>query len=323
MPVRAEDLRREERLSAELFQKWLERIVIKATWEPVEHDPPDLSFTIEREHSPPERWGVEVTSLFQYVDWEGKEGNRKNIEVPLQRLCELLKAHVPKSVTGYLIFGSGPHDADMRAIAERAVDYIRSGRTEPEFLDLPEAAEKFRHILKNRPDDPRLIASVQKLAEENAHFSIRAITKPAQVVWGAMLQGSAKIPNTDTMGADVGATLEYALGRILDAKLPRLKNVNGYERKLLLIWSGYFFADSARVKEILDTRNLTVQDVDSVLLIDDASDVHWVADPAGLFSPRPTRNDIAALAYDLWERRGRPFGSAEADWFEAERQLKV
>jgi hypothetical protein len=49
MPVRPEDLRPEERLSAELFQKWLDRIGIKVTWEPVEHDPPDLSFTIERD----------------------------------------------------------------------------------------------------------------------------------------------------------------------------------------------------------------------------------------------------------------------------------
>jgi hypothetical protein len=36
-----------------------------------------------------------------------------------------------------------------------------------------------------------------------------------------------------------------------------------------------------------------------------------------------THNDIAELAYDLWERRGRPFGSPEVDWFEAERQLKA
>jgi hypothetical protein len=33
-------------------------------------------------------------------------------------------------------------------------------------------------------------------------------------------------------------------------------------------------------------------------------------------------NEIAVLAYDLWERRGRPLWSPEVDWFEAERQLK-
>jgi len=37
----------------------------------------------------------------------------------------------------------------------------------------------------------------------------------------------------------------------------------------------------------------------------------------------PAHDDIAKLAYDLWEQRQRNGldGSAEADWFEAERQL--
>jgi len=29
----------------------------------------------------------------------------------------------------------------------------------------------------------------------------------------------------------------------------------------------------------------------------------------------------AELAYQLWEQRGRPFGSSEVDWFAAERAL--
>lgn len=33
--------------------------------------------------------------------------------------------------------------------------------------------------------------------------------------------------------------------------------------------------------------------------------------------------DIARLAYQIWEERGRPIGSAEADWYEAERRLQI
>jgi hypothetical protein len=33
-------------------------------------------------------------------------------------------------------------------------------------------------------------------------------------------------------------------------------------------------------------------------------------------------NDIAALAYQLWEARGCPEGSPEEDWFEAVKQLR-
>jgi DUF2934 family protein len=37
----------------------------------------------------------------------------------------------------------------------------------------------------------------------------------------------------------------------------------------------------------------------------------------------PGREDIARLAYHIWEGRGRPLGSAEVDWYEAERQLQA
>lgn len=32
---------------------------------------------------------------------------------------------------------------------------------------------------------------------------------------------------------------------------------------------------------------------------------------------------IAVLAYQLWEERGRPDGTAEKDWLEAEQQLSA
>ena len=32
--------------------------------------------------------------------------------------------------------------------------------------------------------------------------------------------------------------------------------------------------------------------------------------------------EIAALAYELWQARGRPEGSAEKDWFDAAEQLR-
>jgi hypothetical protein len=35
----------------------------------------------------------------------------------------------------------------------------------------------------------------------------------------------------------------------------------------------------------------------------------------------PSQQDIANLAYALWQQRGSPEGSPEADWTEAERRL--
>ncbi|HLX42059.1 MAG TPA: DUF2934 domain-containing protein [Bryobacteraceae bacterium] len=36
----------------------------------------------------------------------------------------------------------------------------------------------------------------------------------------------------------------------------------------------------------------------------------------------PLQEQIAALAYALWEQRGRVEGNPEQDWFQAEEQLK-
>lgn len=36
-----------------------------------------------------------------------------------------------------------------------------------------------------------------------------------------------------------------------------------------------------------------------------------------------SQEDIALLAYALWEKRGSPIGSPEEDWFAAERALKL
>ena len=33
--------------------------------------------------------------------------------------------------------------------------------------------------------------------------------------------------------------------------------------------------------------------------------------------------DIARLAYQLWEERGHPVGSSEIDWFRAEQELQA
>ena len=32
---------------------------------------------------------------------------------------------------------------------------------------------------------------------------------------------------------------------------------------------------------------------------------------------------VAKLAYELWQQRGRPFGSPEVDWFAAEQAVKA
>ena len=43
---------------------------------------------------------------------------------------------------------------------------------------------------------------------------------------------------------------------------------------------------------------------------------------ARISPPRAAREQVAALAYELWESRGRPEGTGLEDWFRAERRLQ-
>ena len=42
----------------------------------------------------------------------------------------------------------------------------------------------------------------------------------------------------------------------------------------------------------------------------------------GIDPPGAGREQVAALAYELWESRGRPEGTDLEDWFRAERRLQ-
>jgi hypothetical protein len=46
-------------------------------------------------------------------------------------------------------------------------------------------------------------------------------------------------------------------------------------------------------------------------------------DSAPTVEPRATHEDIAALAYALWQERGCPEGSPEEDWLKAEQELSA
>ena len=43
--------------------------------------------------------------------------------------------------------------------------------------------------------------------------------------------------------------------------------------------------------------------------------------PAESAIPVPTPDEIAALAYELWQQRGCPEGSPDVDWLRAEAEL--
>ena len=72
-------------------------------------------------------------------------------------------------------------------------------------------------------------------------------------------------------------------------------------------------------------RHLSEEDLQLLITLDDPED----AKEEDTFNHLQTENtevtfqaEIEKLAYQFWEERGKPLGSSEQDWFQAERQLQ-
>ncbi len=240
-----------EEPAANALQGMLAKLSFKSAWKPGA-DPPDLEFEVEELSG---TWAVEVTELHQYFDRAGKAESRASVDRPLERMCERVQARVGELRNHrYLIVANGPiHGTALRAVEEAAEHYVRSGNTEEVSLD------------------------------KDGRVRIRAVLSPVHVSYMIGLDPHQLGPGGQTLVADIRSNLSFALERILAAKLPRLAPCTGVNRRVLLIWSEYFFAEPALVREILREKDISKEQVDSILLAADG-EVHWVADPGRLYA---------------------------------------
>jgi hypothetical protein len=51
--------------------------------------------------------------------------------------------------------------------------------------------------------------------------------------------------------------------------------------------------------------------------------VHGLDQQSEIAAPETLHEQVAALAYALWQERGCPEGSPEEDWFRAEKELRA
>jgi hypothetical protein len=69
------------------------------------------------------------------------------------------------------------------------------------------------------------------------------------------------------------------VNRILDAKLPKLAKLTSFDRRMLLIWSGFVLTEVSEAVKALALRNLG--NVDAIFFVDFAwKEVTLVANPA-------------------------------------------
>jgi len=195
-------------------------------------NPPDLVFSVEGEEQ-----AVEVTELHQYID-SGREESTITVEHRLFGLFKRIDRETAKRSRGYVVSLKGPL---MRKQAQKIL------------------AEAKSHILASR-GEPLSIGDKGECKVTPRRTGDTALS------WIIMVDGTARTPDGNIMLADIQGSIDYALGRILSEKVPRLSQFAHWEKRVLVMVSEYFFADSENVRVGLQKRSGEIAPIDEIYL---------------------------------------------------------
>lgn len=185
---------------------------------------------------------VEVTELHQYID-AGREESTITIEHRLFGLVKKIDRETAKRSRGYVVSLKGR----------------LTSKEEQEIL-----AEARNHILASNCEP-------LSIGEKGECEVTQLKTRDTALNWVIMVDGTAKTPDGNVMLADIQGSVDYALGRILREKVPRLSQFAHWKKRVLVIVSKYFFADSDNVRIGLQRRSGEIAPVDEIYLVWDSS----------------------------------------------------
>ena len=170
------------------------------------------------------RWAVEVTRLYPCVVSTHKEEDElPGIEARLRKFGRKLEEETHEfRKCGYYLSLIGPTDKEEEClILKQVIDYIQSGRTDCQIL--------------GRGGGSRIKAT----GEANSDF------RP----W-ISLKGNVRVSGGKLL-ADIAATIEVSIGRILRRKKRKLSELDAnYDRRVLFILNRYFFGDAQLVSQV-------------------------------------------------------------------------
>ena len=246
-------MRNDEIIAVKSFTEFLKNCGIPSSWEEGSN-PPDAVFKVSSE-----RWAVEVTGLHRYVKWRGSIASETTIYAGLGPIIKELNDKIsfpPNKLYLLTIMGTFPFRPLKRQIISRIKSYINSGQTDSEPLEQSESI---------------LIRAVELEGQSGIELEIVGLGVNAMNADGK--QASQVYP-----------VVNFSIDQILGEKLPRLKTLLDYDRRILLIVREYFGAEAFIVKEILAQKELSQDSVDSVFLVSSENEIECVADSGLLFS---------------------------------------
>lgn len=196
-------------------------------------DPPDYIFEVNGA-----RWAVKVTQLHDYVDAWIPQSTLGVVKGLWTIWGEIERETATYRRAEYAIVLKGPIDPlDVPSIKRQAIDHIRENNPEPLECDENQGCKVFQ---EHGPE--------------------------ARLGLIPFVNGRAKLPGDKDFHADVQATVDHSVSRIIERKVPTLRSLAGFNRRALCILSQYSFADEANVRLALSQHEDNLQDVDTVFV---------------------------------------------------------
>jgi hypothetical protein len=199
------------------------------------NDLPDYVFEVGKE-----RWAVEVTELHDYVESDGAQ-SAVGVEAGLRRVFDDIDRETAVSrKKPYTVFLSGPiRSADVGKIKREAIAHIRENRT------------------------GELVCGERQECRVVAGYEPGTALTPVVLV-----DGRAAVPGGTEIHANIQATVNHAVSRILGRKIPRLRQLRGaFDRLALCLVLEYVFADDGNIRAALADHAEELKAIDTVFLV--------------------------------------------------------
>jgi hypothetical protein len=206
------------------------------------------------------------------VDLKREERERRLVEIGLHHRVERLdNDHAAELPHAYGLFVDVPIDAKvLRTLEKRVLDFARSGETTETALDQDEAVESVLRDLGGKPDinDPNVQFALAQIVPTRVRVRIKRFPGPKGIMLMSGPSGIDTLPHSSDIAGNIAANIDYAVRRILEAKVPKMKALPTGQRKVLLVWSDYALADAKEVSRAIGQFCPNDGDLDGVFFID-------------------------------------------------------
>ncbi len=224
-------MRKEEKESAELFKKYLQKEYSDINYRSG-NDPPDIVFEIDGFI-----WAVEHTRLFQYIDENGKKLSRVGVDKSIMNLERQLNNRLNKNLnSSWIISIDSPiKKKELKIIENRILEVIQKNLDE----------SSFRHSHGK--------VCLEKTDQENNQIIIISIPSP-----------SSRIPQSDQLTCDIQGQVDFALKKILHDKCDKMGRLKNYDKRILLIENQYMFTTRENINKSLRKFVSLIKGIDEI-----------------------------------------------------------